>query len=124
MDALDKSFATAPENYEGLRTKAWVLLGQHEFAQAREVALKLNKSAPDDVLVYGLLTDANIELGNYDEAEKAAQWMLDMRPGNVPGLTRGAYSARAFRRRRRAPSSSCRWPSIRPASRRSRTGPG
>jgi tetratricopeptide (TPR) repeat protein len=96
MDALDKSFAAAPENYEGLRTKAWVLLGQHEFAQAREVALKLNKSAPDDVLVYGLLTDANIELGNYDEAEKAAQWMLDMRPGNVPGLTRAAHLRELF----------------------------
>jgi tetratricopeptide (TPR) repeat protein len=35
--------------------------------------------------------DANVELGNYAEAEKAAQWMLDLRPGNTPGLTRAAY---------------------------------
>jgi tetratricopeptide (TPR) repeat protein len=51
---------------------------------------------PDDVLVYGFLTDANAELGNYDEAEKAAQWMLDLRPGNLPGLTRAAYLRELF----------------------------
>ena len=31
-------------------------------------------------MVYGLLTDAHVELGNYAEAEKACQWMLDLRP--------------------------------------------
>jgi tetratricopeptide (TPR) repeat protein len=46
---------------------------------------------PDDIQVYGFLTDANIELGHYAEAEKAAQWMLDIRPGNIGGLTRGVY---------------------------------
>ena len=29
-------------------------------------------------------------MGDYDEAEKAAQWMLDLRPGNMPGLIEGA----------------------------------
>jgi tetratricopeptide (TPR) repeat protein len=51
---------------------------------------------PDDVLVYGFLTDANVELGNYNDAEKAAQWMLDLRPGNLPGLTRAAYLRELF----------------------------
>ncbi len=51
---------------------------------------------PDDVLVYGFLADANAELGNYDEAEKAVQWMLNLRPGNVPALTRTAYLRELF----------------------------
>jgi len=51
----------------------------------------LNRRNPDDVTVYGYLADANAELGNYDEAVKAAQWMLNLRPGNVAGLTRAAY---------------------------------
>jgi len=89
--ALGKSFRLAPDNFEGRRTEAWVLLGQHEFASARDAARALQKRAPDDVLVYGFLVDANAELGRYDEAEQAAQWMLDLRPGNVPGLTRAAY---------------------------------
>jgi hypothetical protein len=35
--------------------------------------------------------DANVELGLYNDAVAAAQWMLDLRPGNIPGLTRAAY---------------------------------
>jgi Flp pilus assembly protein TadD len=48
------------------------------------------------VMVYGFLTDANIELGNYKEAEDSAQLMLDLRPGNLPGLTRAAYLRELF----------------------------
>ena len=51
---------------------------------------------PDDILVYGFLTDANAELGNYSAAENAAQWMLNLRPGNLPGMTRAAYLRELF----------------------------
>jgi len=90
-DTLKTSLALAPYNYEGLKTQTWLLLGRHEFAKARELAMKLNKRTPDDATVYGYLADANAELGNYDEAVDAVQWMLNLRPGNVPGLTRAAY---------------------------------
>jgi len=90
-ETLKQSFAIAPGNYEGLKVQAWLLLGRHEFAKAREVAGKLNRQTPDDVTVYGYLADANAELGNYQEAVDAVQWMLNLRPGNVPGLTRAAY---------------------------------
>jgi tetratricopeptide (TPR) repeat protein len=88
---LAASFRLAPDNYEGLKIRTWAQLGRHQFAEALALAEKLNRRMPDDVLVYGFLTDANNELGNYEAAEKAAQWMLNLRPGNVPGLTRGAY---------------------------------
>jgi len=94
--ALDKALALEPGNFEALRTRAWVLLGQHRFAQARELAQTLNTRVPDDVMVYGLLTDANAELGDYGSAERACQWMLDLRPGNVPALTRAAYLREMF----------------------------
>jgi tetratricopeptide (TPR) repeat protein len=90
-EALRKSFEVAPDNFEGLKARTWLLLGQHRFAEALEVATKLNQKAPEDLQVSGILVDANVELGNYAEAEKAAQWMLDLRPGNTPGLTRAAY---------------------------------
>ena len=95
-DALQKSFAIAPSNFDAERTHVWLLLGKHEFAAALDEAKRLNKKMPDDVMLYGFLTDANVELGNYGDAEKAAQWMLDLKPGNMPGLTRAAYLRELF----------------------------
>lgn len=95
-EALKKSFEISPDNFDGARIRVWLLLGKHEFAVAREEALKLNKRVPDDVMVYGFLTDANAELGNYDEAEKSAQLMLNLRPGNLPGIARAAYLREMF----------------------------
>jgi tetratricopeptide (TPR) repeat protein len=95
-ETLQKSFAIAPDNFDGKRIQVWLLLGKHEFAAAREEGLKLNKRIPDDVMVYGFLTDANAELGNYDDAEKSAQLMLNLRPGNSPGVTRAAYLRELF----------------------------
>lgn len=95
-EALGKSEALSPGNFETGKLRVWVLLGRHEFARAREQAEALNRRAPDDVLTYGLLADAQAELGNYTQAEAAVQWMLDLRPGNVPGLTRAAYLRELF----------------------------
>jgi tetratricopeptide (TPR) repeat protein len=88
---LQKSFEVFPDNFDGQRIHVWLLLGKQEFAAALEAAKKLNQKMPDDVMLYGFLTDANVELGNYKDAETAAQWMLDLKPGNTPGLTRAAY---------------------------------
>jgi tetratricopeptide (TPR) repeat protein len=95
-ETLKKSFEISLGNFDGERIHVWLLLGKHEFADAREEARKLNKKMPDDVMVYGFLTDANIELGNYREAEDSAQLMLDLRPANLPGLTRAAYLRELF----------------------------
>ena len=95
-EAVEKSLQLAPGNFDGEKIKVWLLLGRHEFAAALEAAKTLNKRVPDDVLVWGFLTDANAELGNYKDAETAAQWMLDLRPGNLPGITRAAYLRELF----------------------------
>src|SRR5215510_4413349 len=95
-EVLQRSFEISPSNFDGERTQVWLLLGKHEFAAAFEAAKKLNKKMPDDVMLYGFLTDANAELGNYKDAEAAAQRMLDLRPGSIPGLTRAAYLRELF----------------------------
>lgn len=95
-EALQQSFAISPDNFDGERTHVWLLLGKHEFASAVAEAKKLNHRMPDDVMTYGFITDANVELGNYKDAEAAAQMMLDLRPGNLPALTRAAYLRELF----------------------------
>jgi len=93
---LQKSFEIAPDNFDGKRIQIWLLLGKHEFAAALEEAKKLNQRMPDDVMVYGFLTDANVELGNYADAENAANWMLRLRAANQPAVTRAAYLRELF----------------------------
>jgi tetratricopeptide (TPR) repeat protein len=91
QESLQKSLTISPGNFGAEKTRIWILLGQHEFAKALDAAKLLNQRVPDDVLIYGFMTDANVELGNYEDAEKACNWMLKLRPGNIPGLTRAAY---------------------------------
>lgn len=95
-EAIDKALALAPNHFEAMKARTWVLLGKHDFAKAREMARELNKRAPDDLTVHGLLTDAYVELGDYGAAEASAQRMLDLRPGNLAGLTRAAYLRELF----------------------------
>jgi tetratricopeptide (TPR) repeat protein len=90
-ETVNRALQLSPNDFEALKVRVWLLLGRHEFAQAAQAAAELNKRVPDDITVYGYLADANAELGNYSEAVRAAQWMLDLRTGNVAGLTRASY---------------------------------
>lgn len=96
MEAVARSLELSPHNFEGLKMKTWILLGQHEFAEALKLATELNRRSADDVAVYELLTDAHLELGNYKQAEESAQWMLNIGRSNIPGLTRAAYLRELF----------------------------
>ncbi len=95
-DAVKKSLEISPTNFDTEKIQASILLGEHEYPAALDLAKTLNKRVPDDVMVYGLLTDANVELGNYKDAEIAAQWMLNLRPGNLPALIRAAHLRELF----------------------------
>jgi len=95
-EALRTALQISPDNFEARKAQVCVLLGHHAFARARELAMILNKRIPDDVMVYGLLVDANAALGNYPEAENAAQWMLNLRPGNTPAFLHAADLREVF----------------------------
>jgi tetratricopeptide (TPR) repeat protein len=94
--ATERALEIEPGHLEARKMQVWILLGQHEFPRAVEAAEAINKQTPDDVLTYGFLVDGYTELGRYAEAEKAAQWMLDIRPGNVPALARAAHLRELF----------------------------
>jgi tetratricopeptide (TPR) repeat protein len=89
-DAVGKALRLHPGDFEARKVRVIVRLHQHRFADALEEAQALNKEIPDDNIMYGLVADAQIGLGNYKEAEASAQRMIDMRQVNAPGLQRGA----------------------------------
>jgi tetratricopeptide (TPR) repeat protein len=79
-EALKRSDEVAPDNQGTNRLRAYLLLTYHRFAEAREVAERAVAQNPRDYEAYGALVDAHVELGQYDEAKRALQAMLDVRP--------------------------------------------
>ena len=75
------AFAADGSMLESRKDKVRTLLNHGDFATAAEQAKVLNREAPDDVSTYQLLASAELALGNYEKAEEAIQWMLDLRIG-------------------------------------------
>ena len=90
MDLLEQVLQVEPENFEALCCKASLCLTQHHFAQGLGLAEQAQKINPNSGFVYGLLTDANVEMGHYDEAVKMADKMNALRP-DLPAYARVSY---------------------------------
>ena len=88
--AIVHSLQLSPANYEARKLQVTVLLGKHQFVEALQLATELNHKVPDDIAGWAALVDANIALGNYGDAERQAQWVIDLRPGNTLGFERAA----------------------------------
>jgi Tfp pilus assembly protein PilF len=95
-EAVNRSLALSPDNFETQKIQVSILLGKHEYPAALEQAQVLNKRVPDDLTVYGLLTDAELELGKYSDAEDSATWMLNLRRGNRPAYIRAVRLREIF----------------------------
>ena len=90
--ALNKSFelANGEDDYDAIRLKAMLELVNHRFNDALETAKQARDLRPNDPQNYGAMTDALIELGDYTQAFKSAQTMMNMRPG-TNSYTRVSY---------------------------------
>jgi tetratricopeptide (TPR) repeat protein len=92
---IEQVLEKEPQNYDGLAAKATVLLSQHHFTDALNVANEFVQLYPDAAFGYGLLCDANIELGNYTEGVAAADKMVGIRP-ELRSYSRVAYLREIF----------------------------
>lgn len=87
--AVNRALEIDPQNYDAKKLKASLLLTFHRFAEGLEFGKQLQKENPRDAFIFGVLTDANAELGNYKEAAEAAQTMMDTKP-NLESYARAA----------------------------------
>jgi tetratricopeptide (TPR) repeat protein len=88
--AIEKALQIDSNDISARKLQASLHLTFHRFAEALEAGQKLNTQFPNDDFVYGVLTDANVELGNYKEAIEAAQKMVDLKP-NMSSYARVAH---------------------------------
>ena len=93
--AAEASVASGvPElNNAGLAALARVQLASHRFAAARDTARELRGLAPRKSFSFGILGDALLELGDYDEAAAAFDQLAKAEPGSVDSETRLARLA-------------------------------
>ncbi len=80
MVTIDKILASSPEEFEALLLKSLLQLSQHHFSDALITAQKALAINPNSSFVYGLLTDAYVEMGDYASAVDAADKMVTARP--------------------------------------------
>ncbi len=99
--ALRKSLQLAPRGAGAARHLAFVLVSRHEFREAAAQATKAIELDPADAGAYGVLGDAHLELGRYEQAADAYHRMIQLRRDlasygrlsglkNLRGDTRGA----------------------------------
>jgi tetratricopeptide (TPR) repeat protein len=94
--AAADSVRVAPGAFDGRKARVAVWLCEGRWTDALSEAALLHKQIPDDIPVWGYIADAQMALGNYDEAERAAQWMIDLRRMNPQCLERGAELRERF----------------------------
>ena len=90
IKTIENVLAKEPGNYEALMLKALIQLSQHHFADGLATATTAVNINPNNAFVYGLLVDANVEMGNYDAALDAADKMVTIRP-DLRSYSRIAY---------------------------------
>src|ERR1041385_3058318 len=90
IELLDKRLKSDTTNFEAMCCRATVLLSQHHFTEGLDQGKKAVKINPNSAFVYGILCDANLELGNYDEAVKMADKMISIRP-DIRSYSRISY---------------------------------
>lgn len=88
--AVQRALVIEPTNVPALVVSGSLALSRHDFAGALVLGERAQALAPDVVATYGVITDANVELGRYDDAVAAAQQLVDRHP-NLAAYSRISY---------------------------------
>ena len=80
MNCVNRILKKDGGNFEALTFRAMIYLSQHHFAEGLKAASEIVKTYPYSAFVYGVLLDANVELGNYKSALDDADKMVSIRP--------------------------------------------
>ena len=89
-ELLDRAGALAPLDPDVAIASGSLALSRHDFIAALHWGLVARSAAPARPAVYGVLVDAYVELGRYEDAVAAAQQMVDLRP-DLASYSRVSY---------------------------------
>jgi tetratricopeptide (TPR) repeat protein len=78
------------KNFEAKVYMASLRMSQHQFAEAKKIAEEALAINPSNAYVYGILVDANVELGNYADAVIVSDKMQALKP-SLESYARASY---------------------------------
>lgn len=88
---LAQALREDPGNYDASRMLGSLYLSQHRFREAIAAGERNREARPLDPINYGVIGDAHLELGDYDQAFDAFDRMMRLRPG-AAAYARVAYA--------------------------------
>lgn len=88
---IDEALRRDPQNVEALIGAGTLANARHQFREALQLGEQARALNPSVPRVYGVIADAQTELGMYDEAVATLQTMIDMRP-DLSSFSRISYA--------------------------------
>jgi len=88
---LDEALKHDPQNVEALIGAGTLANARHEFGAALQLGEQAKAINPTVPRIYGVIADAQTELGRYDDAVQTLQTMIDMRP-DLSSYSRISYA--------------------------------
>src|ERR671921_160446 len=94
-DLLDQAQKLDGHSPELFATRGTLALARHDFQAALEYGTRAQARDPESARYHGIVGDAQIELGMYDEAIQSYQEMVDRRP-DFASFSRVAYARELY----------------------------
>ena len=88
---LSAALVRDPEHYDTRKLLAATYLSLHKFRDALREGTRCLASQPKDAYVYGIVGDAHLELGDYDQAFAAFDRMNELKP-TAASYARASYA--------------------------------
>lgn len=88
---LQKALALEPDDYTAISGMGALALARHQFSDALKWGERARQLNPYRTYAYGIIADAQTELGRYDDAVQTLQKMVDLRP-DLSAYSRISYA--------------------------------
>lgn len=88
--ALERARELDPGDAETLLARSQLALSLHDFDEALDLGTRVRRQRPFSPAALGVVVDARVELGQYDQAAEALDEMLALDP-SLPALSRASY---------------------------------
>ncbi|HWQ11763.1 MAG TPA: tetratricopeptide repeat protein [Roseiflexaceae bacterium] len=92
---LDAALRLDGRHVDALVARGALALARHNFGEALALGEQARAISPDTARVYGVIADAQIELGMYEAAVETIQTMVDLRP-DLGSYSRVAYARELY----------------------------